>query len=250
MAKRAIIRPPGLNYCNCISSHPRKHDLDLKKAKLQHKVYGQTLSDLGLDIIELPPDNANPDSCFVEDTVVIKDEKAFITRPKPQSRQKETESIESILKAYLTVTKASPPATIEGGDVIHMSDHLISGITQRTNTEGVQQMSRLLGINVLTITDSSIIHLKSHVTNLDRNTMLSVSRFADHPIIRDYDVLLVPDDEGYAANTLTVGETVLIPKGYPITEGIVKIAGFDVITLDMSEFAKCEGAMTCLSILF
>ena len=250
MPKRAIIRSPGSCYCECISSHPKKHELDLQKARLQHKEYSRTLSELGLDIIELEPDNDNPDSCFVEDTVVIKDGTAFITRPQPKSRQKETESIESILKPYLTVTKASPPATIEGGDVIHMSDYLISGITQRTNKEGVKQMSSLLRVNVRTITDSAIIHLKSHITCLDDNTMLSIPKYADHPVIRDFDVLIVPEEENYAANTLTIGETVLMPKGYPKTKEKVQSAGFEIITLDMSEFAKCEGAMTCLSILF
>lgn len=250
MSKRAIIRPPGSRYCDCISSHPRKHELNLEKAILQHKEYTRILSELGIDVIELPADNNNPDSCFVEDTAVIQGDKAFISRPKPESRQKETESIESILKSYLPVKKAIAPATIEGGDVIHLSDYLISGLTQRTNTEGVKQMSNSLGINVVTITDSSIIHLKSHVTYLDSNTMLCIKKYADHPIIREFDILIVPENEGYAANSLTIGETVLLPKGYPKTKETVENAGYDVITLDMSEFAKCEGALTCLSILF
>ncbi len=250
MVKRAIIRPPGSRYCDCISSHPKKHELDLKMARRQHKEYSRTLSELGFDVIELAPDNDNPDSCFVEDTAVIQGGKVFISRPKPESRKKETDSIESILKSYLPITKARPPATIEGGDVIHMSDYLICGLTQRTNKEGIKQMSSSLGVNILTITDSSIIHLKSHITRLDDNTMLSIPKYADHPIIRDFDVLLVPNDENYAANTLTIGKTVLLPKGYPKTREIIETAGYEVITLDMSEFAKCEGAMTCLSILF
>jgi len=250
MSRRAVVRAPGKKYCECISSHPQISSLNLEKAIKQHNEYCQVLSDLGIEIIRLMPDDLNPDSCFVEDTAVIFQNKAFMTRPFPESRRPEIESIEEILKQYMPVKRATSPATIEGGDVIHLPNHLISGITQRTNLEGVQQMGSYLETNVMTIADSSIIHLKSHVTYLANNQVLCSSKYANHPILNEFVKLLVPENESYAANSLTVDESVLLPEGNPETKKMIKNAGFDVITLDMSEFEKCEGALTCISLLF
>ena len=191
MLKRAIVRTPGKKYCDCISSHPLLSELDLNKAGNQHKEYCQTLSELGIEIIRLIPDDLNPDSCFVEDTAVIFDNKAFITRPFPESRRPEIEAIEDIIKPYMSVGRAAEPATIEGGDVIHAPDYLISGITRRTNLEGVRQMGDYLGTNVMTITDSSTIHLKSHVTYLADNKIVCSSRYVSHPILREFEKVVI-----------------------------------------------------------
>ena len=206
MSKRAIVREPGMKFCECISSHPLISSLNLEKAINQHREYCQVLSELGIEIIKLEPDDLNPDSCFVEDTAVIFQNKGFMTRPFPESRRPEIESIEEILKQYMPVKRATSPATIEGGDVVHLPDHLISGITQRTNLKGVQQMGRSLKTNVMTIVDSSIIHLKSHVTYLANNQVLCSSKYANHPILNEFVKLLVPENESYAANCLTVYE--------------------------------------------
>ena len=111
-------------------------------------------------------------------------------------------------------------------------------------------MEKFLEVPVKTIENSQIIHLKSYVTNLWENTFVASKSMAQHPALKGFEILSVPDEEQYAANTLTIGDTVLIPKGYPQTESLIENAGFTVITLDMSEFAKCEGALTCLSLFF
>jgi len=100
------------------------------------------------------------------------------------------------------------------------------------------------------IVDPHLIHLKSHVTYLNKNIMLTTKTYADHPIMSDFEVLLVPDNEHYAANTLTLDDTVLMPTGHPKTQQIIEKAGFTVICLNMNEIAKCDGALTCLSLLF
>jgi dimethylargininase len=111
-------------------------------------------------------------------------------------------------------------------------------------------MEKILEVPVEPIEDSQIIHLKSHVTYLSRNIFVAIKSMAQHPVLEGYDILIVPDEEGYAANTLTIGDTVLLPKGYSQTKSLIAKAGFTVVTLDISEFAKCEGALTCLSLLF
>ena len=247
---RALVREPGKLLPKCISSHPMRHTINVERAREQHRAYCDTLSDLGLEVVHLPREDRFADSCFVEDTAVIVGQKALICRLAKTSRQGEEEVVEEMLQQYLSTSSIVAPGTVEGGDVIHYQKTLICGITQRTNRSGVQQMEKLLEVPVESIEDSQIIHLKSHVTYLSRNIFVAIKSMAQHPVLKSYDILIVPHEEGYAANTLTIGDTVLLPKGYPQTKSLIAKAGFTVITLDMSEFAKCEGALTCLSLLF
>jgi dimethylargininase len=116
--------------------------------------------------------------------------------------------------------------------------------------KGVKQMSRWLGIKSDTIENPSIIHLKSHVTYLSRNTIIVTEDFENHPTLQEFDKIVVPREESYAANTLTIGNTVLMSRRHQRFQTLVTEAGFEVISLDMSEFEKCEGALTCLSVIF
>ena len=167
-----------------------------------------------------------------------------------ESRRGEVDSISDVLSQYKTVKKITAPGTIEGGDVIHFDDFLISGVTERTNEYGINQASEWLGIRIDIIEDLGIIHLKSHVTYLGDNTILVNSRFQRHPLLQKFSEIQVPDDEVYAANTLSINNVVLMSSRHPKTIQLVREAGFEVIPLNMSEFEKCEGALTCLSIVF
>ena len=248
--KRALVREPGDNYRGCISSHPLRHMIDLGLAREQHRNYCRVLAELGLEVFHLPRDDIHPDSCFVEDNAVIHGGKALICRMARESRRGEEEAVEEFLRGYLRVRRAAPPATVEGGDVIHLRDRLISGVTERTNMEGVAQMRDWLEVPVETILDPEIVHLKSYVTYLGDGVMVATRRYAHRPALEGFRVLVVPDEEAYAANTLTIGETVLMPEGYPRSHELVREAGFEVIPLPMTEFEKCEGALTCLSLIF
>lgn len=248
--RNAIVREPGENYDRCISSHPLRHSIDIGLARRQHETYCETLASLGVRLIRLPRDDDHPDSCFVEDNAVVLGEKALICRMAKESRRGEEAEVENVLKEHVEVRRALAPATIEGGDVVHLDDKLISGVTKRTNEEGVSQMRSWLGVSIDTITDGSIVHLKSYVNYLGRGKMISTSKYARHAALAPYEVLVVPDDEWYGANSLVIGETVVMPKGFPTAKAMLEDASFEVIPLEMTEFPKCEGAMTCLSILF
>jgi dimethylargininase len=208
--------------------------------------------DLGLKISYLDEGltEAYPDACFVEDTAIIHGQKALIARRARESRQGEEDHVAEVLSQELQVKRSAAPATIEGGDVIHLPDRLICGITQRTNEEGVAQLRDFLGVPVDTILDQSIVHLKSHVTYLGQDTMISTKKFAEHPVLKDFEVLVVPEEEVYAANTLAVRGKVLMADGHLRTQALVREVGFDVVSVDVSEFEKCEGALTCLSLLY
>jgi len=247
--KLAIVREPGNSYSKCISCHPLRHTIDIGKARRQHAEYCRVLADLGLELIRVPRDDENADSCFVEDNAVIHNGKALICRMAKDSRRGETGAVESILKGMLRTRRATAPATVEGGDVVHFSDRLLSGVTQRTNDHGISQMREWLEVKVDTVEDPSIVHLKSYLTHLGRDFVISTKRYSLHPALKGLSVLVVPEDEGYAADTLTIGDTVLMARGRPKSQALVKNAGFDVISLDVGEIEKCEGALTCLSLI-
>lgn len=248
--KYAFVREPSDEYKRCITSHPLQNSIDINKARTQHAIYCQTLSDLGLELIKLPRLNEHPDSCFIEDTAVIHNNKAFITRMGAKSRRGEVTSVEKYIEEYLEVQKAKNPAIIEGGDVIHLKNYLISGITQRTNQDGVNQMAEYLNIKVDTCGDPEIVHLKSYVTYIGQNTIIVTKRFSNHKTFDKFTKIVIEDKESYAANALAIKNTVLMAEGYDQAQSKVKEAGFNVIGLKMSEFQKCEGALTCLSLLF
>jgi len=249
MSKRAIVRRPGKCYKQCISCHPLRDTIDMALVKEQHDRYRHTLTDLGLEVIELPADDAHADACFVEDNAVLHGDHALICRMGAIGRREEIGSVEQVLKQYVKTRIATAPATVEGGDVIHLPDRLISGVSERTNSEGVRQMSNWLRVKVDTVADQSMMHLKSYVTYLDRGIVAATKRFANHLAFRTLTIVHVPDDEAYAADTLTVNGTVIMPSGNPKTVSLVRDEGFDTIELDMSEFEKCGGAITCLSIM-
>ncbi|MFX1369760.1 MAG: dimethylarginine dimethylaminohydrolase family protein [Promethearchaeota archaeon] len=250
MIRYALVRPPGKSFKGCISSHPARHSIDYALALDQHAKYCDTLMELGLELISLSPDHEHPDSCFVEDTAVLRGDKAFITRMARDSRRGEEYDIVEVLEEYKRIKRAFAPATIEGGDVIHFPDKLITGITQRTNILGVDQMVEWLEVESSLIEDQSIIHLKSHVTYLGRNTIIVTPAYRNHPVLSTFERIVVPANEEYAANTLAIDDVILMPANCKKSIKLVEEHGFAVSPTNMSEFEKCEGALTCLSLIF
>jgi len=226
------------------------HTVDLNKARAQHARYCDVLADLGLEVIRVPRDDLHPDACFVEDNAVVFGDKALICRMAKESRRGEQPGVAAVLEEYVKIKWAEAPATIEGGDVVHLGDRLICGVTERTNLEGVSQLRDWLGVRVDIIDDPGIMHLKSYVTSLGRGRVVATKKYSTNPALEGLEVLVIPDGEEYAADTLTVGDTVLMPAGYPRSHEMVREAGYEVIPMDVGEIEKCDGALTCLSILF
>ncbi|NHJ02885.1 MAG: hypothetical protein EAX86_12180 [Candidatus Heimdallarchaeota archaeon] len=247
--KIALVRQPSSSMRKCISSHPHHKSFNLTKARTQHDLYCKTLETVDLEVIHLESRPNDPDSCFIEDNAIIHKKKALICRMGAEVRRSEVEGLQDVLKQYLDVKSVEIPGTIEGGDVIHFRDRLICGLSQRTNQEAVDQMSKWLEVRVTVVEDASIIHLKSHITSINENLLIGTRKFSHHPIFQKFKVLVVKEEEKYAANTLTIGNVVIMPIGSPEAQFLVEKEDYEVITLDMSEFQKCEGAITCLSLL-
>ncbi|MFW9816478.1 MAG: arginine deiminase family protein, partial [Candidatus Thorarchaeota archaeon] len=179
--KIAIVRRPGKTFKRCLSQHPLHQTVDVGLALKQHSEYCQVLSELGLELIRLEPNDKHPDACFVEDTVVVHKGRAIITRMAKESRRGESQRVEEVLSEYKQIESVKEPGTLEGGDVIHLEDSLICGITDRTNHDGATQMEHWLQTYVHRMEDPTIMHIKSHVTYLGKDMIVCNPRYADDP---------------------------------------------------------------------
>lgn len=247
----AIVRPPGESYAQAISSTQRTPDVQL--ARLQHTEYRQALAAAGIIIEQLPPDENYPDSCFVQDTALVIAGVAVIARPGAHSRRGEVRSIAELLGERFPLAYIQEPGTLEFGDVMVLEDRVLVGETARTNTDGIGQLRTILAahdIQVSSIQVQDYLHLLSAATYLGNNTLLAVSEFAEHPAFAGLQVITVPAEEAYAANALGVGEHVILPAGFPRVAESVQARGFQVLSIELSEFETADGGATCLSIVW
>ncbi len=249
--RNALVRPVPDSYDRCVRSN--REIINVTRAKEQHAEYCETLTQLGLKLITVDADNTLPDSCFVEDTAAIFGEKAVICNMKTESRAKETIEVAKVLSKLKETYYIKPPATIDGGDILKAADTVFVGLTARTNLLAVKQLEGILAesdFQVVPVRVHDVLHLKSACTYLGDNCVLVAEGFFDTDLLRGYRKIVVPKGEEYAADCLAVNGTILVAKGYPKTKKSIERAGFLIRELDVSEFRKGDGALTCLSILF
>jgi dimethylargininase len=224
---------------------------------MQHARYCQALQACGLTITTLEADLGYPDSTFVEDTAVLTPRCAILTRPGAPSREGEVAAIRETLERFFpAVLEIEAPGTLDGGDICEAEDHFFIGISQRTNEEGARQLAGYLGaagytsatIDIRAMT--SILHLKSGISYIGGNTLVAIEEMAGHELFGRYELLRVPRDESYAANCVRVNERVLTAAGYPRLAAEMAERGFDPLPLEMSEFQKMDGGLSCLSLRF
>jgi dimethylargininase len=249
----AVVRgvPPTLAQCE-LTYHDREA-IDLDLAIGQHQAYSALLRSLGLEIVELPADAAQPDCCFVEDTAVVLDEVALITMPGAVSRRGELLAVREALARFRPIATTELPATLEGGDVMRIERTLFVGRSARTNAAGALRLRTLaepLGYRVVEVPVTGCLHLKSAVTALDHGRVLANPAWLDLSPLRGLEVLEVAPEEPGAANVLRVGGLVVAHAAFPRTVERVTKLGYAVRTLDVSEFVKAEAALTCKSLLF
>ncbi len=250
---KAITRKVSPAINNCELTHLARIPIDLELATLQHKQYEQCLIDLGCQVSSLPYELDLPDSVFVEDTAIVFDELAIITRPGAESRRKETTSIAQALSLHRQLHYIKEPATIDGGDVLVIGKQVFVGLSSRTNSLAINQMQQILfdyGYSVIGISVSNCLHLKSAVTFIGNNTLLVNPNWINTEVFGQIKTIAIDTSEPSAANSLLVDNTLIFPINYPKTKAILQNNGFKVISLDVSEIIKAEGAITCCSLIF
>ncbi|NNE98545.1 MAG: dimethylargininase, partial [Pyrinomonadaceae bacterium] len=249
----AITHRPSSKLTECNLTFLPKSQIDLKLALDQHKVYCQTLEDLGIKVITLTENSSMPDSVFVEDTALVLDEIAIITSMGASSRKPESALIENTLKEFRNTERISPPARIDGGDVLRLGKKLFVGNSTRTNKKAVRALHKLVspyGYEVIRVKVSDCLHLKTGCSSLDDNTILINPDWINRDSFKEFKQIEVPVDEPFAGCVLRVGDTVLMHSGFKRTIKLVEKYGFNVRPIDISEFQKAEAGITCMSIIF
>ena len=230
---------------------------DYATALRQHSEYCEALRSCGLTVISLPIDDEFPDSTFLEDNAILTGRCAVITRSGAQTRRGEEVAIEMALCEWFDdVAHIEAPGTVDGGDICEAGNHFFIGISKRTNEAGARQLAKILRdhnyssefVDVRQV--KSILHLKSGVAYLGDNRLALIDEFAVHPAFRRYELLVVNKAEDYAANCVRVNDTVLIAAGFPHFAQQLTELGYSTLSLNMSEFEKMDGGLSCLSLRF
>ena len=256
MFTRAIVRAPAESFAQGLTTADLgKPDLD--KALAQHAHYCAALEQCGLTLTRLPADAAHPDSTFVEDTAILTPFCAVLTRPGAPSRAGEVVSIGGVLPDfYSRIHHIVAPGTVDGGDICQADNHFFIGISERTNFEGARQLADFLEREGFSSTQvdirsvPGILHLKSGISHLGERRIVVIDALAAHAAFRDYTIVRIARHEEYAANFLRINDQLIISAGFPQFESTLRDLGLPLLALDMSEFRKMDGALSCLSLRF
>jgi dimethylargininase len=248
----AITRDISPRFNDCEITHIDRTPIDVDIARAQHHQYVQALAELGCDVVELPSEADLPDSVFVEDTAFILPEVAVITRPGADSRKPETESIVRALTPYIKLVHVREPATVDGGDVLVLGKNIYVGLSTRSNQDAIDQLNEMLGecgYSGTCVQMHDCLHLKTAVTRVGDKTLLINKNWVDTHHFETFQWIEVESSEPFAANCLPVGHSMLYPTSFPKTCAKLEAAGYKMKTVDVSELAKAEGAITCCSLL-
>ena len=250
------MRPPSSTFADGLTTL----DLgtpDYSRALHQHERYCRALQSCGLFLINLAANAAYPDSTFVEDTALITERGAILTRPGAESRAGEVAAIEPVLRQFFPeLTRIDAPGTVDAGDVCEAGNHFFIGISDRTNEMGARQLTRLLSeldysTSLIDIREiGNILHLKSGIAFLGDDRLVVIDDLARRPEFSELELIRVPPGEEYAANCLSVNGRVLIASGFPSFQERLDSLGFETVALEMSEFQKMDGGLSCLSLRF
>lgn len=249
--KTAFVRRPSPALAQGLVTHIKRQPVDVGRAFLQWLEYVQVLRDHGWQTFEMAPTPRCPDIAFVEDTMVVYGDLAVISRPGTPERLPETEVAEVAARAVgYRVARIEAPGTLDGGDVLKFDGVVWVGMGGRTNAEGVRQLQEHLapfGAQVIGVPLTKVLHLKSAVTALPDGTVIGYAPLVDDPEVWGGRFLGVPEEAG-AHVVILDGNTVLMSTSAPLTAQLFRDRGLDVVEVDISEYEKLEGCVTCLSV--
>jgi dimethylargininase len=254
--EHAIARLPAQSFAQGLTTCGEGAP-SIEKALDQHGRYCDALRECGLTVDILPAALAYPDSTFVEDAAILAARVAIIMRPGAPSRRGESDLIKNAVLAYRTeVMQIVEPGSIDGGDVCQADEHFFIGLSARTNPEGARQLSAILHAHGCTSStvdirgQSRLLHLKSGIAYLGHQRLVIAPELCASSAFQTYELIEVPSAELYAANCIHINDHVLIPAGYPKTAEALESLGYASLALDVSEFRKMDGGLSCLSLRF
>jgi len=253
MFSQAIVRTP----CHALTEGITTSNLgkpDYELAIKQHNDYIQALKECGLTVTVLPADENHPDSTFVEDVALMTPKCSILTNPGAISRSGEIKSmLPALQKLTNPVALISDPGKVEAGDIMVVGKHYYIGLSERTNQQGAEQLTDILlhqGLTASVVALSEVLHLKTGINYLENNNFLAVGEFLTNDEFQSANLLAVDSDEAYAANSVWINGTVLLPEGFPKTKNLIESTGYKTRPVDVSEFQKLDGGLSCLSLRF
>jgi dimethylargininase len=253
MPPLALMRRVPDAFVGCVTRRPARPPLDAESARRQQLGYRARLEEGGFAVTMLPGDEAHPDCAFVEDTAVVVGEAVLLTRPGHPSRRGEVGRVgEALTETGMAVTAMEGPATLDGGDVLRVGGRLFVGESERTNEAGRTALRKFAeghGLQVAAVPISGVLHLKSCATALDDQTVLAFPDALRSAVFRGLRLVPVGGDDPEAANVVRLPDgRVLTAAHLPQTAAAVRGAGFAPVACEVSEFARADGGLTCLSI--
>ena len=234
-------------------SFVERDPIDMAKARAQHAAYCELLAALGCEVTVLDVNTGHADAVFVEDTAVILDEVAILASPGAESRRGEVGGIAAALEAHRSLERIELPATLDGGDVVVTGRVILVGKSARTNAGGAAAMAAIVrphGYVVRRVGMHDCLHLKSACCALPDGRLLVNPAWLDLKDLAGFTIVEIDPAEPFAADVLVIGRSVVSAAAHPKTAALVGVLGFDSRTVELSEFAKAEGGVTCLSLVF
>jgi len=250
--KTAITRGVSEGITRCELTHIDRNPIDQARARAQHAEYEAALERLGYSLLRLPPEPDLPDCVFVEDTALVLDEVAVLTRPGASSRRGEIFAVADALQAYRPLRHLEGPGTLDGGDVLRVGRTLFVGRTPRSSDEGIARLRLLLApfdYAVEAVEVRGCLHLKTGVTLVAPDLLLVNPQWIDTAPFPGMRVMEVDPREPMGANSLRLGEALVYPAAYPLTRARLEREGLTVHPVPADELAKAEGGVTCCSLL-
>ncbi|HEY7235586.1 MAG TPA: arginine deiminase family protein [Gemmatimonadaceae bacterium] len=252
MSAIALTRAVSASLAHCELTYLAREPIDLDHARKQHAAYEELLASFGRRIVRLPTLDDQPDAVFVEDAAIALDELAVVAPMGAASRVAESPTVEDALAKFLPVKRLTPPATLDGGDVLRVDRRIFVGTSRRTNTAAVEQLARLLepyDYDVIPVSVAGALHLKSACTSVGGQGVLANPDWVDLGPFAKMEIIAVPPSEAWGASVLDVDGRIVMLTGFPRTARTLRDRGLDVHEIDLTELRKAEGGPTCLSIL-
>ncbi len=248
----AYTRAVSPRLVECELTHLERQPIDVAAAAREHKAYAALLTQMGVDVRQLPAAPDLPDGVFVEDTAVVLEEIAIITRPGASSRRPETRTVQAALAAHRPLIHIRSPATLDGGDVLVAGRRVFVGLSSRSNDAAVEQLAdglRPFGYEVIPVGFTGCLHLKSAVTQVADDRLLLNPQWVDASVFKGYRVICVDPGEPHGANVLRVGDSLIHPQHHTQTRRRLEAGGLRVAPIAMTELAKAEAGVTCCSLM-
>lgn len=243
----ALVRPPGISFPQAISDHPEKKVIHQPKALIQHQSYVDALKQVGGKVLSLPPEDLLPDSTFIEDTTFVFGETAFLCSAKEETRRNEVESVAQTLKDHLKIVNLEPH--MDGGDILNTPQAIYIGLSKRSNERAIKSLSQKIDKEIISVPVVKGLHLKSAVSYLGNNVLLIDPERVESDTFKNFQWIEVEENNSYAANCLALGNKIIMPAGFSTVREKIRQHGFETIEVEMSEFEKADGGVTCLSII-